>query len=770
MREKYAEQLEEDDEDDEDEVVDVPPIRKPSAFSVLLSSSKDEEEDEEDSAKNKEKEVGKQSSKLASSARPAADPPREEPARITASDGATPAGGRANQKKNNKKNKRKNKKVQGALATSEDGKQGREKLLDEDDELLEHFSQEMKLKASKSNQEDAQKETESLLRVSLDFLDAEDELKRLFGRNVGSSGGERRQERGDPEDEEIERIRQQANHFTKTQKKRADRYIRMKQQQARSGPKKGPLSSSSKKLDKTQLGLLPLVKPQAGWPFSASEAGDLKMVLDDAPSKAAKLQSEEGEKGKKFKFVWSKKYETSGRIALNEAIGSGDPNSLVHLLSYYPWQPEALLQLSEICKQIGDYPAAQDFLMRILYCYQRAFSAEALLALQKNECRLLLSEPSNKPLLTALFRWIQMLGRRGCCRSAFECCKMLLTFDPSDPLFISGQIDYFALRSKQFNFLLDYWFQSFRGCGFSTSLSAGDAPQASVFQLQSALVLPNFLYSMALAKWHLEDSDESLSSSSSSSSSSSPSSSSSSSSSSSKEYPSADELLQRALWVFPSAILKILGKAGSLGRLRHPKTMKIVPVDTCDLFLSAYETPSLTRLMELWVERAYPLWTEQRVQDWIATNLAIVVTQFGETGQVNPDPEVQLLTRLVKLKFPADSMSNLDSKISSINASDYNDEIAAIPADALNNPVQAMEPPALRDDLPGYNPENAGNPVVEFFRTLMPWNDGSEPVQQQQQQDRPGIRELIHQMLQALDEENPDLGFEDYGEEDEEDD
>ena len=74
-----------------------------------------------------------------------------------------------------------------------------------------------------------------------------------------------------------------------------------------------------------------------------------------------------------------------------------------------------------------------------------------------------------------------MLGRRGCCRTGLELCKFILSIDRSDPLFVIGTIDYFAIRSKQYRYLLDF-FTTYK---------------------EKSVLLPNLFYSSALASFHL---------------------------------------------------------------------------------------------------------------------------------------------------------------------------------------------------------------------------------------------------------------------------
>lgn len=59
------------------------------------------------------------------------------------------------------------------------------------------------------------------------------------------------------------------------------------------------------------------------------------------------------------------------------------------------------------------------------------------------------SEPLNRVFCECLVKYIDILGRKGCCRTALEFCKLLLGLDPQqDPYGVMLRIDYYALRGK----------------------------------------------------------------------------------------------------------------------------------------------------------------------------------------------------------------------------------------------------------------------------------------------------------------------------------
>lgn len=90
------------------------------------------------------------------------------------------------------------------------------------------------------------------------------------------------------------------------------------------------------------------------------------------------------------------------------------------------------------------------------------------------------------------------MGRKGCNRTGLEFCKLLLSLDPlADPFGVLLRLDYYAVRAKEYRYLMHVVRQ------LPKELYASD--------FASFLVLPNLLMGIALAKRleYLEESDAS---------------------------------------------------------------------------------------------------------------------------------------------------------------------------------------------------------------------------------------------------------------------
>lgn len=516
-----------------------------------------------------------------------------------------------------------------------------------EDKLLEEAIQQAALEETQAGNKDESQ----LLEIDQRFLLAENELRRLFGSDA------------------VSKPKKEANGPG-----RQRRQMRM------------PFFKQNTKLTRPD--------PQT-WP--PSQGDELTMSPVDAPEGADPSL-------RYFVFQWSEKQKQAQEV-FQACIESGDPNSLFQLLGQAPYHVGTLLQLSELLKQTGDFQRAADLIERALYVFECGWHRDW--DWKNNSTRLLHRHPENRDLFYALFRHIQMLGRRGCSRTGLECCKLLLSLDHSDPLFVVGTIDYFALRSKQYRYLLDF-FEHFEG---------------------KPILLPNLYFSIALAAFLLVEEAEA-----------------GAATEGKVTRGEADRLLQQALLTFPVALPVLLEKCK---KSLQDGMGRAVDVDKATFFNAAYRSPTLLRLINLYIDRCYSLWTSKSVQAWLGVNVATVLQRVASN-----DPMVEKCQRAVQNHYSKEGADSL----SRIQASDYNDEVAAIPADLLEQ--QAVVPP------PRVVPARTGNPLALFLQTLMPWNEvPNAPYQGHQDINLPeGEREHFLQQLAEWIGMHPD----DLEEEDEE--
>ena len=88
-----------------------------------------------------------------------------------------------------------------------------------------------------------------------------------------------------------------------------------------------------------------------------------------------------------------------------------------------------------------------------------------------------------------ILKYIDILGRKGCNKTALEFCKLFLCLDPKiDPYGVLLRIDYYAVRAKEASYLLAFLERY---------------PQEVFTPDTSLLVFPNLLLTSAIAKKQL---------------------------------------------------------------------------------------------------------------------------------------------------------------------------------------------------------------------------------------------------------------------------
>ncbi|KAI8059487.1 transcriptional repressor TCF25-domain-containing protein [Gongronella butleri] len=247
--------------------------------------------------------------------------------------------------------------------------------------------------AARDDQHVYSAQAQSLLSIQARFLDAEAEMKRLFGSRV-------------------------VNRESRP---------------------------SGRLLKKTKL-----ATPKVDWPMYNKQGLSMeRYTAGNDENKDFKADVVENA----YTFQHGGRYQDSQLMYL-EAIERFDPNALVLLSRQHPYHIDTLLQLSEIAKQQGDWTVAGDCVERALYGSERALHPH--FALGPGTARLAFRRSENRSFYTAIVRHIQFLTRRGCWRTAFEFNKLLLSLAPAeDPTGAILSIDYYALCAREYQYVTE---------------------------------------------------------------------------------------------------------------------------------------------------------------------------------------------------------------------------------------------------------------------------------------------------------------------------
>ncbi|CAI5714313.1 unnamed protein product [Peronospora destructor] len=400
-----------------------------------------------------------------------------------------------------------------------------------------------------------------------------------------------------------------------------------------------------------------------------------------------------------FEITWSIAYKKS-QEEFELLQQTHDPNLIAQFLQRYPYHTDALLTMSEIFQHHGQMDHATDCIKRCIYVLELAWADQ--FDVSKGNCCMDIRTEHNSGFYRALFLLMKQVGRRGCTRSAFETAKLLLSLDPQgDPMNVLLAIDYYALTSRQCQFLVDLFGSKTpvvdRVASGNTDLKKKGGKNASQDASDNIAVLPNLQFSLALAHFFIGNETE------------------------------AKNQLAAALLKFPTILKPLLEKIAV-----NPSSSSWQPILASRVFANARsvggELSVLQHLLDIYVTRNHSLWKVNEVETFLlrsAQHALATPTLVSANSQV--------------LELP----TCVDKYLRAVTT-DYSDEITTLPAD---HPM--LQPPQIQNDQPldaealnalaraqeefeeGHLPADA-NPLLLFLQTLLPWNHVQGAVQQQQ--------------------------------------
>ncbi|PRP79343.1 transcription factor 25-like [Planoprotostelium fungivorum] len=437
-----------------------------------------------------------------------------------------------------------------------------------------------------------------------------------------------------------------------------------------------------------------LLKPKEDWPNPAAN-----MLMSMEVMEVVKNET-------LHRIVWSPQYQTL-QAHFYDCVQSYDPHSFQSLLRVYPYHIDSLLQLSSFCNQTGQFDMAMDLLERAIFAFESVWlpTFDPLSA----RCRMPYSVEENRPFFLALFKYVQMLGREGTSRTALEYCKLLLSLDPEDPLYILFVIDYYAVRSAQYEFVTNMY-------------------KSNLFTAKNLSLLPNWTYSVALATFRSQGSK-----------------------SSAEGTDECDLMLQNALKLFPMVLSPLAKKAGMSLQKVDPTTKLSEDMSKHGYFVDFSVNPtSLQHLVTLFVERNFTLWRDAEVVRWVKKNMAIVLSAVEKGDVMVTNYETVLKEEYVK---------NERDTFNHLLLSEYTDNIAqdALPADVVN----AMRGGGQAEIYEGFQAAQAAraanaprihattnDPLLLFLQTLLPWNETPNAPPLVGQGDNAGWMNAIRGLIQ----------------------
>ncbi|EDW76705.1 uncharacterized protein Dwil_GK19956 [Drosophila willistoni] len=318
-----------------------------------------------------------------------------------------------------------------------------------------------------------------------------------------------------------------------------------------------------------------MVTPKDTWPPLTKNAVTMRLI----PTQEQAGSSKSPGSVQWFTFEHSEYYQGIQSMFL-AALERIDSEFLITLIKRCPYHVDALIQLSEVCKMTEDYALASELMERALYLLESSLHIN--FSLTSGLCCLDYNYQENRSFYVVLFKHAQYLEERACSRTAFEISKLLLSLQPNaDPLAVILVIDYYALRSKQFAWLEEFY----------NEYNA----------IRNLSQLPNMAYSYALALYMLYGSCE-----------------------------RSNEALQYALLMFPGILRPLLDEMSVQADKR---------VLASSYFFAdgaGKQSPALNQLVCLYICRARVVWRQNDLLPWLESNVNVVLDRIN-----NKDPLIK---------------------------------------------------------------------------------------------------------------------------------
>jgi tetratricopeptide (TPR) repeat protein len=130
---------------------------------------------------------------------------------------------------------------------------------------------------------------------------------------------------------------------------------------------------------------------------------------------------------------------------------SNDINALFEFTQLNPEHVDSLYDVGEFLRLQGNYRDADNLIQRVIYIYEMAGGYELSEFIKESFTKkYLVYDETSKSFFMSLFKFMDILGKKGCYRTALEYNKFLLKINLNDPTACLLCIDFNAVSGKQF--------------------------------------------------------------------------------------------------------------------------------------------------------------------------------------------------------------------------------------------------------------------------------------------------------------------------------
>ncbi|CCH44124.1 hypothetical protein BN7_3682 [Wickerhamomyces ciferrii] len=181
----------------------------------------------------------------------------------------------------------------------------------------------------------------------------------------------------------------------------------------------------------------------------ASETEDWIDVIKEDVKKLSKygIKQYKFERGPESKIANSQFYAS--------VVVRPNHENLIQALNRFPYHVETILQVALILIRQGDKSNSNGLVERALFAFDRGFKQNFDLC--NGLTRLPFNYYLNRQFYLAIFRYIEVLVKKGTLFTAFTYAKLLLSLSPADDPFGTRYfIDFYAIISGENKFLIDF--------------------------------------------------------------------------------------------------------------------------------------------------------------------------------------------------------------------------------------------------------------------------------------------------------------------------
>lgn len=343
-----------------------------------------------------------------------------------------------------------------------------------------------------------------------------------------------------------------------------------------------------------------------------------------------------------YKFERSASAKLANTKFFISVIIQPNHENLMHLLAEYPYHVETILQVALILVRQGDKSNSNGLIERALFVFDRGFKQN--LELGNGLTRLPFHYYMNRQFCLALFRYIDVLTKKGTFETAFTYAKLLLSLSPGeDPYGVRYFMDFYAILSGNFKYLIEFI----------------DSPLVITYR---KWLTPSLAYSKALCYLHLND------------------------------YTNAKQSLKEAFILYPFTGYKLLETIGLASD---------IPVKDYSVFEVQEEIELLT---QCYVIRASIMWEKIEFRNFLHDNLMEFIAQGIKLNPVKGgiiplnlvrfvilSGESKLMAKLPKEIWDDNDVYEYDVKPSGELLEDFIDERSIIGSDIINGVEDQFE-------------------------------------------------------------------------------